>query len=396
MSERVIRIAAKGDGLTESGRHVAGAVTGDVIAAGGSITAGPHHQSPPCRHFGRCGGCQLQHADDAALMQFVTERVCFAAESHDIAIGELRPTHLSPPWSRRRATLHGLRTAKGATVGFREARSNRIVDMRECYILDQTLFGLVEPLRKLIVEYSEQGSLNCSVTMATEGVDCVLTGAFTEGLDAAEALGAFAADNGLARLAIDHGFGPETIWEPQPVTVMLGGQPVALPANAFLQPTNDGERILVADALDYLEGATIVADLFAGLGTFSFALAKQAKVLAVEAASGPHLSCRSAANRSNLQVHAIHRDLFRNPLLPGELDRFGGLVLDPPRAGAREQIKQIAQSKVHRVAYISCNPSSWARDARMLCNAGFKLKTLRPVGQFRWSTHVELTSCFER
>jgi 23S rRNA (uracil1939-C5)-methyltransferase len=140
-----------------------------------------------------------------------------------------------------------------------------------------------------------------------------------------------------------------------------------------------------------------VADLFSGLGTFSFALAKAgAKVLSVEAARDPHLACKMAAGQAQLPVHAMHRDLFRNPLQADELDRFAAVLLDPPRAGARDQIARIAESIVPKVVYISCNPSSWARDAATLVAAGYTLVELRAVGQFRWSSHVELASLFVR
>jgi len=140
-----------------------------------------------------------------------------------------------------------------------------------------------------------------------------------------------------------------------------------------------------------------VADLFAGLGTFAFALAgPQTKVLAVEAARDAHLACNAAASATQAPVHAQHRDLFRNPLLPDELDRFAGVILDPPRAGAREQVERLAGSMVPRIVYISCNPSSWSRDAALLIENGWRLAEVRPVGQFRWSTHVELASLFLR
>jgi 23S rRNA (uracil1939-C5)-methyltransferase len=140
-----------------------------------------------------------------------------------------------------------------------------------------------------------------------------------------------------------------------------------------------------------------VADLFSGLGTFAFALAgPQTKVLAAEAARDAHLACKAAAGRVGLPVHALHRDLFRNPLLPDELNRFDAVVLDPPRAGAREQVERLAGSTVPRIVYISCNPSSWSRDAALLVESGWRLAEVRPVGQFRWSTHVELASLFVR
>lgn len=394
--ETILRIAAKGDGVTASGRHFAGAVTGDVILPNGTIEAGPHHVAPPCRHFGTCGGCQLQHADEEALRQFVTERIVNAAEGQEVSAAEVLPTHLSPPATRRRATLHALRTAKGAAIGFREGRSNRIVDMQECLILDPALFALVAPLRKLVAAHAGRGPVDISLTLADQGVDCAITGIETEGLAATEAMLDFARDHGLARLSLDQGYGAETVWEPEPATITLAGVAVPLPHSAFLQPTRDGEAVLLADAKEWLAESATIADLFAGLGTFAFALAGPAKVLAVEAARDAHLACKTAANARGIPVHAMHRDLFRNPLQAAEISRFSSILLDPPRAGAREQVAQIAASEVSRVAYVSCNPSSWARDAKTLVEAGFKLEMLRPVGQFRWSTHVELTSLFTR
>lgn len=394
--ETILRIAAKGDGVTASGRHFPGGVTGDVIAENGTLTPGPHHVAPPCRHFGTCGGCQLQQADEETLRQFVTDRVVHAAEGQGLTIGELLPTHLSPPHSRRRATFHAMRAGKGAVIGFREARGHRIVDLRECYILAPELLALVEPLRKLIARFAGKAPIDIAVTVADQGVECALKGFVAEGLATTEALLDFARVNGLSRLSLDQGYGPETVWEPEPVSVTLGSVPIALPVGAFLQPTLDGEARLIDDARVYLAGAATIADLFAGLGTFAFALAGPSKLLAVEAARDAHLACKLAANTRAVPVHALHRDLFRNPLQPAEVGRFGAILLDPPRAGAREQIAQIAASDATRVAYISCNPSSWARDAKVLVDAGFRLEKLRPVGQFRWSTHVELTSYFTR
>jgi 23S rRNA (uracil1939-C5)-methyltransferase len=176
----------------------------------------------------------------------------------------------------------------------------------------------------------------------------------------------------------------------------LSGVPVDYPPGGFLQATRDGEAALVAATCEWLAGTRTAADLFAGLGTFAFALAGTAKVVAVEAARDAHLACRAGAGRARLPVDAVHRDLFRNPLQPDELSRFDAVVLDPPRAGARDQVIQLAASAVPKIAYVSCNPSSWARDARVLADAGYRLAELRPVGQFRWSTHVELASLFLR
>jgi 23S rRNA (uracil1939-C5)-methyltransferase len=395
-TESIIRIAARGDGVTASGRHVAGGVPGDILATDGTLTPGPHHATPPCRHFPVCGGCQLQHADEEALRQFVTDRVVHAAQAQDISVGEVLPTHLSPPRSRRRATLHALKTAKGAVLGFRESGSHRIVDMQECHILVPELFALVGPLKKLVSQHGGRQAVDIELTLTDQGVDCTLKGIEADGLAATEALLDFARENSLARLSLDRGYGPETTWEPEPLTVTLGEIPVPFPHGSFLQPSADGEQMLTRDALDYLDGASTVADLFSGLGTFAFALAGPRKVLAVEASRDAHLACKAAANARQMPVLTLHRDLFRNPLQADEAGRFGALLLDPPRAGAREQVVQIAASEASRVVYVSCNPVSWSRDARVLVDAGFRLEKLRPVGQFRWSTHVELTSYFTR
>ena len=216
-----------------------------------------------------------------------------------------------------------------------------------------------------------------------------------EGLAASEAMLDFARHHKLARLVLDQGYGPEAVWEPEPVTVSLSGVSVAFPSGAFLQATADGEATLADAAREWLGESETVADLFSGLGTFAFALAgPNTKVMAVEAARDTHMACKLAAGRAQLPIHAVHRDLFRSPLLAEELDEFAAVLLDPPRAGAREQIERLAQSNVPRVVYISCNPSSWARDAALLLEGGYRLVELRPVGQFRWSTHVELASLF--
>ena len=268
--------------------------------------------------------------------------------------------------------------------------------MAECAILAPDLFALVAPLRDLLAGQGRKVAADVELALTEQGVDVGLKGVRVEGLEQTEAMLDFARNNGLARLSLDQGYGPEPLWEPEPVTVSLSGASVSFPSGAFLQATADGEAVLTGAAREWLEGSPTVADLFSGLGTFAFALAGPAKVLAVEAARDAHLACKAAAGVGQRPVHAMHRDLFRNPLQPDELNRFAAVMLDPPRAGAREQIKCITESTVPRVVYVSCNPSSWARDAATLVGGGYRLAEVRPVGQFRWSTHVELASLFVR
>ncbi|WP_408587321.1 class I SAM-dependent RNA methyltransferase [Novosphingobium sp.] len=393
---RVIRIAAKGEGQTADGRYIALAAPGDILEADGSVTRGPDHVDPPCRHFPACGGCQLQHLSERALEEYVFGRVEGAALGQDIAPPPAEPAHLSPPNTRRRATLHAQAIGKRVVLGFREQGSHKIVDLRECHVLAPELLDLIAPIKRLLESWATRKlAVDVEMTLADQGVALALHGITADDLTRTEALLDFARDHKLARLTLDNGYGPESVWEPDPVTVTLGDTPVGLPPGAFLQATRDGEDALTGAARAWLAGSSTVADLFSGLGTFAFALAgPQTKVLAVEAARDAHLACQAAARSSGRPVHALHRDLFRNPLRTEELDRFGAVVLDPPRAGAKEQVAQIAASKVARVCYVSCNPASWAKDAATLIAGGYRLAGLRAVGQFRWSTHVELASLF--
>ena len=412
-AEEIIRIAAKGDGITASGRFAWGAAPGDLLLADGTLEPGPHHVVPPCRHFSQCGGCQLQQLDEQTLAEFVSARVANASASQELGAEFIAAPHLSPPGARRRASLRAESSQGRVVIGYREAKSQRLVELTECPVMLPEFVALLTPLRKLLIAVGtgkQQGTskrrgkhthaklaADIDLAMSEQGIDLAIKGVVVESLAGTEAMLEFARTQRLARLALDQGYGPEALWEPEPVTVSLAGVSVPFPPGSFLQATRDGEHALTAAVGEWLTGAGNVADLFAGLGTFTFALAGQgSKVLAVEAARAAHLACKSAAGRAQLPIHALHRDLFRNPLLPEELDRFDGVVLDPPRAGARDQIERIAASTVARVVYISCNPSSWARDAKTLVEAGYRLKELRPVGQFRWSTHVELASLFVR
>lgn len=397
IQEPIIRLAAKGDGVTASGRHVPRAVPGDLVDEAGIVTPGAHHLTPACRHFGACGGCQLQHADDSVLADFVQDRVLNAAKGQGLEPAYLLPVHLSPPHTRRRAGLHALRTGKGSVIGYRQAGSHQIVDLKECPVLAPRLTALITPLMRLIARYGPKNGVGIDLTLADQGVDAALANFPLDGLGPTEAALDFAREHGLARLSIDQGYGPETVWEPEPATITLSGVSVGLPPGAFLQATLDAEARMVADAAEWLAGAGMVADLFAGLGTFALGLrAAGRKVLAVEGDQAAHLAFKAAAGLSGGTLFAMHRDLFRNPLQTAELNRFDAVLLDPPRAGARSQIAELANSTAARIVYVSCNPSSWARDAAVLAQGGYALRKLRAVGQFRWSTHVELVSFFTK
>ncbi|MDO7841277.1 class I SAM-dependent RNA methyltransferase [Sphingomonas immobilis] len=394
MSDTIVRVAARGEGVTADGRHAAFAAPGDTLGAAGEVIPGPHHQTPPCRHFPACGGCQLQHLDDESYAQFVTDRIAGALAAQKLE-AVIRPPLLSPPRSRRRAALQAELKDGRVRIGFSENASHAIVDLIECHILTSELFAIVVPLRKFLARWMKKGRrARLHLTEVDQGIDLLIEGIEAEGLAAAEAITAFAQANGVARLAIDSGLGPETRWEPEPVTITLGGVPVALPPAAFLQATREGEAALVAAVREGVGDARVVADLFAGLGTFALSLA--GKVYAGEAARDAILALKAGAAMAGRAVFADHRDLFRRPLMAAECDRFGAVVLDPPRAGAREQAVQLAASSVPAIVYVSCNPSSFARDCEILCQGGYRIDWVQPVGQFRWSTHVELAARLSR
>lgn len=388
-ADLIVRVAARGEGVTGDGRFVPFAAPGDRLQPDGTLDAGAHHQQPPCRHFPQCGGCQLQHLDDESYGNFVRDRIVSALEAQHVPVPELASVHLSPPRSRRRASLSAQRLGRRVLIGFKQERSNRIEDMRECHILRPELFALVEPLRVLLGDQlRDRSAATVKLLCADQGVDVLIEGALANSFAAAEALISFAQKHRLARLSVDEGLGPQPRWEPVPVTISFGDTAVTLPPDGFLQATDDGEAALAQAVRESVAGARIVADLFAGLGTFAHRLG--GKVYAAEASRDAVLALKAA----NPAIFADHRDLYRRPLTVAELNRFEAVVLDPPRAGAEAQVEQLTGAAVPRIAYVSCNPASFARDARRLVAGGYRLIKLWPVGQFRWSTHVELCGAF--
>ncbi|MBW8743227.1 MAG: class I SAM-dependent RNA methyltransferase [Sphingomonas sp.] len=317
-----------------------------MVDIAAEIFPGPHHVSPPCRHFPKCGGCQLQHID---------------------------------------------------VLGFNEAVSHYIVDIRECHILLPELFALFDPLRTLLgTMLGPRKSANVHLAWTDQGADVAIDGVAVDGLAAHEALTDFAQAHRLARIAIDEGYGSEPRWEPEPVTTTIDGLAVGMPIKAFLQATADGADALTLAVREAVGDSATVADLFAGLGTFAIPVSATARVVAVEGARDAALALRLAANRTGRQIAVDHRDLFRRPLSDEELARFDAIILDPPRAGAKEQAPALARADIRRIAYVSCNPATFARDARTLVDGGWRIDWIKPVGQFRWSTHVELAAAFRR
>ncbi|TSB04654.1 class I SAM-dependent RNA methyltransferase [Sphingorhabdus contaminans] len=397
VSEEIIRVAARGDGVTAEGRYVAHAAPGDRLDPKGGLIHGPHHATPPCQHFPLCGGCQLQHLDEESLRGFIADRVTHALATQQVDIGEVMPVHLSPPSTRRRIAVRSAWAGKQLQLGFSTEKSHRIIDLRQCDVMAPQLFALLKPLRELLgPRLNRARQVQIKMAVVDQGTDVLIENWIAYDLDTHETLSEFAKAHRLARLSLDEGYGPVPFWEPEPVTITLNAVPVAYPPYGFLQATPDGEAALVAAVHEIAGSKTIIADLFAGLGTFALSFDNRQKVYAGEADREAIAGLKAAAGRAGRAVFAEHRDLFRRPLSFEELNKFEVVILDPPRAGAKEQIAQLAASKVPDIAYVSCNPASFARDAKTLVSAGYRLQRIWPVGQFRWSTHIELVGHFSR
>lgn len=394
----IVRLGSRGDGVTADGRFVPMTVPGDRVRFDPfEVAPGPDHATPPCRHFPECGGCQLQHVADPAYARWVVERIIAALDAVRVPVGTVEPVALSPPRSRRRASLRAVKRGGKLTLGFNADASHRIVDMAECHVLTPGLFALVAPLRRLLAAALKDGEgAGISLTESDTGVDVLLANVAARSLTEIERLNDFSGLHDIARLSVEGPDGVETVTEARPPVLRFGGVPIILPPAPFLQATREGETALVAAVVAAIAGAGVIADLFAGLGTFALPLARGAKVYAADGSKSATDTLTAAVRPSEARVLVEHRDLFRRPLTALELAKFDAVVVDPPRAGSTAQVAELSPSRVPVIAMISCNPNTFARDAAVLVEGGYRLERLWPVAQFRWSTHVELAAKFAR
>lgn len=398
-------LGARGEGIAEtaSGRvFLPFTLPGDRVTA---RVAGDHgtvtdfreeapRQESVCPHFGTCGGCLLQHMPESDYRGWKRRRIIDALHKKGFSDPPVAEPAVSPPHSRRRAVLSFKRHGKGVALGYHAHRSHRIVDIAVCPVTTPAIEALIEPLRAALTDLSfAQGRI--VLTDTETGIDGVLAGVGAPALQDREGLAAFAEAQDLARVCISESEIPASDAEPviirrQP-TVRFGAQDIALPPAAFLQATKDGEAALTETVLDWAKGPNM-ADLFAGCGTFSIPLARQHRVHAVDSDT-ILLAALAAALKGGAHTNEA-RDLFAAPLSVPELSAFDTVLFDPPRAGAKAQAEALAGSAVPRVIAVSCNPATFARDARILADGGYRLRAVRPVDQFLWSPHVELAALF--
>ncbi|CAO3441419.1 23S rRNA (uracil(1939)-C(5))-methyltransferase (EC 2.1.1.190) [Azospirillum argentinense] len=389
-----VRVAVKEPANTKGANAKGEGLRADLLDI---LEPGPGRAAPPCSHFGTCGGCTLQHMEDAAYAAWKVGLVQGALARVGLGDVPMEPLSRTPPAARRRARFAALKRGRRVWLGFNERMSHRLTDLAECPVLRPGLFALVEPLRGLLLSVLPDGG-GCDV-IATDlegGVDLVLVGPSSLDRAARERLVAFGEAEGVARISwqADERGTSEPIAHRRPLAVSFAGLPVTPPPGAFLQASAEGEAALVAAVLANIGEPKRVADLFAGLGTFAVPLAQRAAVHAVEG-DAPALAALNKAAGA-LRLTTERRDLFENPLTAKELARFDAVVFDPPRAGAAAQAQALAGSKVPRVVAVSCNPATFARDARTLVDGGYVLSRVYPVDQFLWSAHVEVVGVFRR
>lgn len=404
MTFTIARIGHLGDGIIQGpegsifapqtlpGEQVDGTVKGDTLADVRILTPSIHRVKPPCSHARTCGGCMMQHASDSFVADWKTAIVRTALAAQGLE-ADLRPILTSPPRSRRRATLAARRTKGGVLMGFHARASDVLVAVPQCQLLHPNLitaFPALEAIVKLGGSRSQE--MDLAITATTSGPDVAVTGGkpadSAQRMDLARLVESFA----LSRLS----WNGEVIAQRAQPMMRFGRANVPLPVGAFLQATAEGEAALLASVKQAVGPARRIIDLFAGIGTFGLPLAENAEIHAVEG----DVAMLTALDKGFRMAEGIKRvtndirDLYRRPLEPDEFKGFDAVVIDPPRAGAEAQSHTLAKSKVPVIAAVSCNPATFARDAKILTQASYKLNWVQVIDQFRWSPHVELAAQF--
>jgi 23S rRNA (uracil1939-C5)-methyltransferase len=399
-------IGHRGDGIVTSAGgplYVPFALPGErvEIERGGErariveiIVPSPERAASICRHFGRCGGCALQMLPLEATRKLKRDFVVAALKQRGLS-PHVAETIGVPLASRRRVVLTALRAGRRLILGYHERLTHNVVDIEECPVLAPALQARLADVRALsgsLVTGKKPARL--TVLLTTAGLDIDVDGAPTPGASAVTKLADIAAAHGLARLSVG---GEPVLTLAEPV-ITISGIAVAPPPGAFVQASAEAEAAMTALVTEHLAGAKRIADLFSGVGTFALALARHAAVRAVEA-NPAALAALAQAARGAAKLKPIEterRELFTDPVSPQELGKFDGVVFDPPHAGAKAQAEALAASKVPRIAAVSCNPATFARDARILVDSGHVLERVIPIDQFVYSAETEVVGLFRR
>ncbi|HWK39832.1 MAG TPA: TRAM domain-containing protein [Hyphomicrobium sp.] len=403
----VARLGAQGDGIAETtagpvfvpftlpGERVQADVRGERARLIAVNVPSPDRIAPVCRHFTHCGGCAVQHLRTPAYLAWKREMVAnaFAARGIGAPVSHVVSVGLG---ARRRAAFSARRTARGVVLGFHEAKGVDIVDLHECPVTASAIVRALPGLRRLVAPLmSRRAPGRVVVTLAVNGLDVAIEDVPGDPpLEVREMLAREAAELKLARLTI----AGDTLYQATVPAVRFGTANVVLPARSFLQAAPAAETEMVRIVTQVVGDAKRVADLFCGMGTFTFPLAQRASVLAMDGDRQAIEALSNTAKRTPglKPIEARVRDLFREPLSARELKGVEAAVFDPPRAGAATQAASLAESGVKTIAAVSCNPATLARDARILIDGGFTLERVTPIDQFLFSPHIEAVAIFRR
>lgn len=408
----IARMGHQGDGIAETPNglvFVPGALPGEVISADVKdgraeqfdlLEPSPDRRPIHSETYAECGVAPMQHWADEPYLAWKRDVVIQTLAREGIET-EVEATVAVPQASRRRLALHA-RSGPGGRVllGFKARRSWRLVELTDCPVSDPALIAALPGLAKVAAPFlgHPKSAPTLHVTLTDTGLDVDVTGVEKKsgGLTADVRARAIAAahEADLARLSLD---GDTLVMARQP-RITFGRATVPLPPAAFLQAAPAAEAAMVSRAVEAVRGAKKVADLFCGAGTFTFPLAEVAGVIAADSSAASIAALKAGVSTAQglKTIEAQARDLFRRPLSPYDLKGCEAIVIDPPRAGALEQTQQLPGTKASLVVGVSCNPQTFARDARILIDAGFRLEKVTPIDQFLWSTHVELVGVFRR
>ncbi len=403
----ILSVGAQGDGRAEENGgpvNVPFTLAGETVRVEGAgerlrllevLTPSPDRAAPACRHFGSCGGCTLQHIATVPYAVFKRDQIVRTLSARGLE-AEIAETWITPPGSRRRAAFTAKRNGKQVLVGFHARKSHELVAISECPVARPAIVAALPRLKEIAGHLVDgKDGIGLLVTETASGLDLHITGLAKEVKAIARAEAASAALRaGFARVSIE---GADVLTERRP-SLPAGSANLLPPPGSFLQASAQAESEMERIVREHLKFAGNVADLFAGCGTFALRLAAEASVLAAEsnAAAVDALKESVRAAHGLKPVTAEVRDLFRNPYGAAELSRLGGVVLDPPRAGAAAQVAELAKSRVPKIAYVSCDPATLARDLRTLVDGGYSIVRIHPIDQFLWSAHVEAVALLER
>lgn len=409
----ISRLGGQGDGIAETAEgqvFVPFTLPGDRVTAAVEKNRGTmmalllpsrDRVAPPCPHFGpdgddaRCGGCALQHVATPAYEHWKHGLVVAALAARGIQT-PVEPLSACPRHARRRLTFAARRSGTGATLGFNQAQSHRIVPVETCVIASERINLALPSLDRMAAAVAVgREAFRLTVLDSLSGLDLAADAPFKlSEVDRLRIIASARKEDGIARLS----FNGEILIEKQPPQLMFGGITVNPPPGGFVQASEAAEALMGDLVGTHLKKAKRVADLFSGAGTFALRLAADSHVHAVEG-DGASLDAldRAARHAQGLKPVSVEkRDLFRRPLMAAELKSYQGLVFDPPRAGAEIQSQEIARSTIARVVAVSCNPVTLARDLEILVKGGYRIKSVTPIDQFLWSSHVEVVALLER